>query len=592
MEKDATHYDPTIKRKHTAKLVDWLMEQQWFRERLDKHLTILFGKQNNAVEEGELEFTIEAIIFEDLINSQTPLEYAATSSFFSNEEQVVYHSWIDQSIFAFFEIIDIKLGKTFTFQNVVTEEVYTVYEKLGTYSAQIGYGFWGRIVPYEDAWCYTGTGKTAYPPQAVKKIKEVFRSTDKTTFSQLNFAYIHHTNGQYTGHIRPNNNIHGGKIVSPDYNDAVQAMKEEDFPLALHILAQYANEENELPDIYRWYSNVGVCLFELGETDLAEQYLKHAIDLNPSYKTAKKNLAHFKKKEHIQEYRTLGTLRRYIETLDQYFTLSPDVHIPKDIPLLQNAREFLTYIQDTPISIKGRQSNTLGEHLATLNQRMHMPETLSFDPQARTKIPSKDWPYNLNLLKVLLEERNYIQIQKGKIVPGEYYEEYLQLSDKEQWLSLFYAWTLDIDWADILHISATLGFINNYRNGVLHILQYLSEHKGNNLLSKAAETYIAHTSYYKIKPTEKVLELVINILYPTLMRPMEQLGLVTLTDLPIVEKKEKEKKRFSSQWLRHNMRYTITPLGEDISFTLGLAYDLTIPAVFYHHAKELGMDTK
>lgn len=97
-----------------------------------------------------------------------------------------------------------------------------------------------------------------------------------------------------------------------NYNNAIRLMQsEKDYLKALNLLSFYIPDA--LPEPFRWYNNVGICLIRLGEMKLAKKYFQRALELRPSYEMAQTNLANYKDTKIRNEMELWGRQELFLE---------------------------------------------------------------------------------------------------------------------------------------------------------------------------------------------------------------------------------------------------------------------------------------
>ncbi|MDP4011810.1 MAG: SEC-C metal-binding domain-containing protein [Candidatus Roizmanbacteria bacterium] len=738
-------YDPSEKGRYIDQVLVWLDTQQWYQERLTQHITHIFEK-GSKVEEQELNNLIEAVIFEDLINGRTPLHHAITSGGFSHQDVIYYQSWMVRSVFSFFQVEKIHLGSMLEMNDLVTGKRYEVYEKLATYSAQIGQVMITRIIPYRDKWVMTGNTLGAYQ----KEVADSFHSTMKDHtkhLSQLDYIYMAHKRKPYspslekyrytdlsyavlkklytdlsllyginldiadmerqiqakenvdfqiyidklaTYHLSPSvfaqlaniilalyqknpyfeslpkpgpqeqktvnelmqfvSNryaryehlekdkrevaiaelqekwldtpqhklsektprqailIERKKLQNPStivkylhqvhtlhdmsqracifdkYDTGIRHMQEKNYAEALGLFAQYVNSLNDLPEIFRWYGNVGLCLSQLGEVEVAKQYFQKALKIKPDYETAIINMKNYDDDTIIMQWRKLGTFDRFFEAMDRYF--DPDCDHVKNTLILTNTRRFLVYIQKNTVELISKKHTIPFAHVLSINEQFSAPDPLCSSDDERYAYKKENQMPQVYFLHKILVSHNLVAENDHTLEITPEGKEFLQSSLRQQWNELFIGWVLDMDWKklseprkqDILVPGMaslfqqefyTIGTILNKKKGVISIYEVMEE---------LFEDILSPNTYTE---KQKNSLLLIQSLNATLMLfvPLSWFGLIELYHFG----EKIDENDVSPQWIRKNMRCTLLPLGRCIYEHIEECFRRVIPEVLFKH---------
>lgn len=367
-------YPTVTKTGRITRIVNFLTKQQFFRKLIDARKSELFG--DRPLEEAELTALMEAVIFDDLYEDKTPFDYFIVHADLSDADRSLYASWKTNTLFSFFQIQSIRIGKSMTVIDLRTDIEYLVYEHTGTYQAEPGMILAVRIVPCGDHYMFTGGTMLSFPKEAAYSLKRIGNTLEWEGFSEMEFIRAHYgkkqtldsplyeetqtigpiekalthrvmTECQHTlmsaafdalsQHKKqqkidaftnrwfdtpqkelsnrtpkeailierkelgnPQTEVSYTLSITPLdttpetsqsilYGKAVDTMMKHQYLEALRMFASLANSVHALPEPFRWWGNVGACLANLGEVELAHQYFERSLALNPQYDVAQRN---------------------------------------------------------------------------------------------------------------------------------------------------------------------------------------------------------------------------------------------------------------------------------------------------------------
>lgn len=196
LDQDEEHtYRREEKSETITYLIDWLMDQSWFKERVKHEMEAAFGTKKQ-VEEEEINNLIEALVFEADFKGKTPLQLFLEQASLQEEQKVYYLRWFKESIFSIFKVISIDLGQTIMVKDLFDQKTYTIHEKLATYSLEPGMIIFTRIIPHKTLWVFTGANLGAYPPEAAysfERERELHRLSRLTQLGYVKYQYWQET---------------------------------------------------------------------------------------------------------------------------------------------------------------------------------------------------------------------------------------------------------------------------------------------------------------------------------------------------------------------------------------------------------------
>ncbi len=199
-----TPYTPEIKTRLLTQASHFLIKQQFFYELVNQTVLHMLGKESDRkgkdgkfeMEEDEITSIIDAVMFEGEYQGESPLAYFVKHAPLSSTEKQTYQDWLEKTRYSVFEVKEIVIGKSIRVVDLLTTESFVIYEQLATYDLQPGAAVTGRIVPFADAWMFTGGTNIKLTPEMLYSFKRTMhemkpgdiRQLDVIKYFQLNIG--------------------------------------------------------------------------------------------------------------------------------------------------------------------------------------------------------------------------------------------------------------------------------------------------------------------------------------------------------------------------------------------------------------------
>lgn len=715
-------YSPSTKSSQMGHVGDWLSEQDWYRAMLTNYIKVLFGEEP-AMEEDEMIVVTETVIFEHKYKGYTPFEHFLRGAELTPQERDLYESWRDNTLFSFFEVLDIEKGTSITLEDLYTGERYVALERMATYGVEPGYIMPVRLLPCNENWMLTGAIGTIYP-QSMKRTVNKMVDSGADSMTQLEYTHMMLTKNKMDS--KPNftkdyetmshdelrellkyrlsergyesrlkeietevsakksniqkcisilsgasyahadmqdlvsifmclNNSHpsrsslsmsigeeehklrdeamdlvtnekipetlskeerekkvkgyidawldkknkkyGNKTprevileerrslgnndktieiapefysfesIDPDaYNQAIRDMQNKDFIPALNLFAEYAENPYLLPEPFRWYNNVGVCLCYLGEEELGKKYVEQAITLEQTYEAAKKNLETLFSQRNSEADIEIERGRRDV------LSVAMEGFFPKDCSpfartdIVEDACAFLTYIQNNEVKRKQKRWHytspcgwIIEKDAAQINELLVTPteadEVTEKTKKAHDNGSTLLYP-KVHVLYLLMEKAGYIEAKGQSVQCTEDGEEFLSWPSRDKWTGLFYTWLEELDWKKVVFsTSKEFSSFANYYNNVIStfLLTVLSSEKKVQLKELVEKTYMKYSNELKsIESEEKKAYLLLHFIAVErlIMLYLTWFGLIDVVDVSKLDKENPQLDKYLNYSLR------------------------------------------
>ncbi len=145
---------PTEQKELVGKIVKWMYDQKFVVDLMENILNNIF--HDRMFEKEAINALIEALIFEGLHKNKRMIDHFILKANLTENEKAVYRRWRDESVFSFFEVLEVKYGKSIKFRDLANNQEYFVYERSGTYQIDPGDIIAQRLLPRDDTWMIAG----------------------------------------------------------------------------------------------------------------------------------------------------------------------------------------------------------------------------------------------------------------------------------------------------------------------------------------------------------------------------------------------------------------------------------------------------
>ena len=162
---------PEDKSGWVGRLVDWAGKQPAFQQRLTWRLNETFGRKAK-IEEGELNSLVESLLFEEPIGGKTAIERFLEREPLTAEERTLYERWRVETIFSFFRVLEVELGRAIRLEDLANGLQYRAIERTGSYQVRAGEVIVTRLLPYYDNWMLGGGLFNKFPAEMEKSVKQ------------------------------------------------------------------------------------------------------------------------------------------------------------------------------------------------------------------------------------------------------------------------------------------------------------------------------------------------------------------------------------------------------------------------------------
>lgn len=160
-------------------------------------------------------------------------------------------------------------------------------------------------------------------------------------------------------------------------NKAVALTKVRDYVKALTLYANIIPALDTFEEPFRITLNIGVCLVELGQMELAKRYFEKSLHLKPDYTVAQNNIRLFNNSRLVMTQRIAGRGRLIPHVLENHTWL--DGIDTTSCPLVSDMRTVLTHIDTTKVSVTEKQRMIVLRDAKRLNRLLTHP-----DPDTQT----------------------------------------------------------------------------------------------------------------------------------------------------------------------------------------------------------------
>jgi tetratricopeptide (TPR) repeat protein len=554
----------------------------FFQEIVNKTIIDLLGSTRKPktsdgkfeVDENEAGSIIDALMFEGDYQGKSPLAYFINNAPLTQEEREMYQSWLAKTRYSVFEIKEVMFGKNLVAIDLLTKETLVIYEKLATYDTLAGEVITGRIVPFADAWMFTGGTNIKLTPEMLSIFTRLKKSMKIGDIKQLDIikTFLFHSEPETKKNIAiegktnelglkektliqvmlsesheiieskafdkltskeqqeqideftkkwmntPQEELNGEtpdaviiaereKLGLPPpmyrhtikrvetegyteqchpYDKAIDLMREQEYLEALVLFASLL-PLNDMDEPFRWYCNVGSCLANIGEEQLAKRYYQKALRLNPKYDVAKKNLVAFDDPGTVQKLHLMGTQWLFHKTLLDDMPLM-DRSIEQN-ECLRDAIAFLTYVEQRKPHLTPVNENIKKGEVLAINRIFLQPDpemiTIPTPKSTMNVSYTEEWQFpKVNFFHEVFFQDKFIKKEKKRLTLTRKGKAFFSLSPDVQLVHLLGSWFFKTNW---LAFDVRSGWVPNEEiNGNPAIEFYqLSSYS---LLTKLTET--------------------------------------------------------------------------------------------------------
>ena len=215
---------------------------------------------DNQLEESDFAQVMEAVYFEGKMAGKkiTDLVMTTLPKYDPDTEKV--KKIVEQNKFGVYLVKEVRLGEWIEMEDIVTEEVFRVWEQTGTTQAKPGMYFATRLIPCGDDWTMTGQGMVLPEGMGYTMSRMMKRAVDKRQITQLEWVEMLGNNGNNDDKLEKmqaelNKDVEEVKKPGAKEQALMQQMMQElgqrDIPLARtereRILKQWTQEWINVP---------------------------------------------------------------------------------------------------------------------------------------------------------------------------------------------------------------------------------------------------------------------------------------------------------------------------------------------------------
>lgn len=256
---------------------------------------------------------------------------------------------------------------------------------------------------------------------------------------------------------------HQQENMFDQYDKAVRLMqRKQNYLEALRLLSTYT--PSSLPDPFRWYNNVGICLINLGEMELAKLYFQKALDKNPSYDLPRTNLKNYDSQDTYDSMKKRGRQILFASVITDNIDLS--CKEIADSEIVKDAYVFFHYLTKDTITLTPKRKFIPFRQVKQINREFVHPDPLY-------AIDDKDFPYReewqmpkVNFLTVvsltagiLKEDGNTLRLTKKG-------EKIVRSPPQQLWNTLFSTWLVKVGWEHVGERPSTIGRLSGRFNSI------------------------------------------------------------------------------------------------------------------------------
>lgn len=267
--------------------------------------------------------------------------------------------------------------------------------------------------------------------------------------------------------------VPGGSKEEVLYNQAVSVMKEYKYLAALRLFVGMIGNVKQIREQFRFWGNVGGCLANLGEVELARRCGQKALELKSDYELVRKNLDSLNDPKTQQSLILTGNQRLFRETLTEGLIFSQE--IAKN-SLLLDIISFLNYIKQNRLVLTTVRKSIKLKDVLAINTLFLRPDPKGLEIKGPKGIfidTYKDeyrFPKVLFLHIICLTAR-FIRISNGRLFFTKKGEEFLEENFPTQFNQLLEIWFTFTNW-DNFNIRE--GWVHELEGSIPTILQNIS----------------------------------------------------------------------------------------------------------------------
>lgn len=238
-----------------------------------------------------------------------------------------------------------------------------------------------------------------------------------------------------------------------EYDKALDLMlKKNDYLKALKVFSVFAENLDVLPEPFRYFCNVGVCLIQLGEMELGKKYLEKALALHSNYPAAENNLKNFLDPETIKTMRDKGKQTFFFGILKKQ-KIDFDANFLNN-EFLKDAVTFLKHILNNKVYVSKIRRDIRLSNILEINIKFIAPDpeitkfsngarSFSYKNREEIQFTKINYLHNITLAAGLIDEK------KERLIITPKAEEFLELSPDLQFKLLFCAFFEMLDWSSL-----------------------------------------------------------------------------------------------------------------------------------------------
>jgi len=254
------------------------------------------------------------------------------------------------------------------------------------------------------------------------------------------------------------------------YDLGIKLMKEKEMLKALFEFSKLANHIDSMPDNFRWYLNIGGCLFGLGETELADKYIKKSLTINPNYEYAKKTNESLKNEKRKKIEVIFSRQKFFYELLKVGLNFDFPIN---DNELIKDATTFLEYIKQYKVPITKVKKEITFAQVLELNKKLIRPDPEILKIEKTTYQYKYQWQMpKLNFLHIVFLVGGLIKREKDKLLISKKGEQFLLKNTKEKIEEIFYLWFYNTNWPAFQEREGWVS--KDFSNKPIKILQDMS----------------------------------------------------------------------------------------------------------------------